>query len=331
MLIEDARYEVTEARMIPVGQVFNRFPRMIRDISKKEGKDVEFVVTGSEIKLDRTVLDQLGEPLIHLLRNSVDHGIECPADREKAGKSKKGRIELIAKREKNSVLIDIVDDGAGFDLDKIKEIAIKREIFTSAEVDIMSDKEVMQLPFRPGFTTSDKVTDVSGRGVGLDVVKTKIEGLNGAVLMDTLPGKGTTFGLKLPLTMAIVKCLLVTVTGMTYAMPISNILRIVKVTSANIKHISDREVFILGDEDIAMIRLCDTFHMPPDDKENLTVLIVEHNGEKVGLVIDDIIGEQEIMIKSLTNELKTAKGFAGATILGEGHPALVLDVASIIQ
>lgn len=333
-LIEEIQFEVTESRMIPLEQVFNRFPRMVRDIAKKENKEIDFIIKGSEIKLDRTVLDQLGEPLIHLLRNSIDHGIEEPAVREKQGKNRVGRIELAARREQNYVIIDVIDDGMGFDLQKIKEVAVKKGLFTREEIEKLSEKELCQIPFLPGFSTSDKVTEVSGRGVGLDVVKTRITQLNGTVLLETKYGKGTTFSLKLPPTMSIVKCLLITVSDMTYAIPITNILRIVKVKKEDIRYIEGNELFILDGDDIPLINLKDKFHLQKKPSADYTALIVEDNKEKVGIIVDNILGEQDIMIKSLGSELisdlKSTKGFAGVTILGDGKPALVLDISTLL-
>lgn len=329
-LTDNIQYEVTEARMIPVGQVFNRFPRMVRDISKREGKMVEFVVRGSDIKLDRTILDQIGEPLIHLLRNAVDHGIEPPKEREKLGKKETGRIELTAKRAKNTAIIQVRDDGRGFNIEKIKDIAIRKGIINPKDAEKMSRKNILELPFLPEFSTAEKVTDVSGRGVGLDVVKSRIEELSGSVYMDTEEGKGTRITLELPLTLAIIKCLLVTISKERYAMPIMNVSRIVKVKQDQIRHIEGNEMFILDGNDIPLIRLRSLFDLSREDKDNLTVVIVEKGGEEGGLEVDSIIGEQELIIKSLTKALKRIPGVAGATILGDGYPAIVLDVAALI-
>ena len=330
ILTEDIQYEVTEARMIPVGQVFNRFPRMVRDLAKREGKKVDFIMEGSDIKLDRTVLDQIGEPLIHLLRNSIDHGIETPEERKKAGKPETGKIQLIARREKNSAIIEVIDDGAGFDPERIRQVAIQRGIITEEEGKTMSKKDLLDIPFLPTFSTSEKVTDVSGRGIGLDVVKNRIEGLNGSMRMESETGRGTKFTLELPLTLAIIKCLLVYVGEERYALPLMNILRIVSIESTDIQHIEGNEVFILDNEDIPLIRLRDVFNLPPKDDDKLTVIIIERGGEKNGIAVDEIIGQQELIIKSVAKTLKKVKGIAGATILGDGYPALVLDIGGLI-
>jgi two-component system chemotaxis sensor kinase CheA len=330
MMTADIQYAVTEARMIPVDQVFNRFPRMVRDLAKRENKLIEFSMEGSEIKLDRTVLDQIGEPLIHLLRNSIDHGIETPEQRKAAGKSETGKIQLKAWREKNAAIIEVIDDGAGFDAERIREVAIKKGVITKEQADMMSEKDIQELPFVAAFSTSEKVTDVSGRGVGLDVVRTKIEELNGSVKMDSEKGKGTKFSLELPLTLAIIKCLLVYVEKDRYALPVINILRIVDISKKDIEHIGGNEVFILDKESIPLIRLRDIFELRAQDDELLTVVIIKKGSEKIGVVVDEIIGLQELIIKSVSKTLKSTKGIAGATILGDGYPALVLDTGGLV-
>ncbi|HIE33725.1 MAG TPA: chemotaxis protein CheA, partial [Candidatus Altiarchaeales archaeon] len=330
MLTEDIQYEVTEARMIPIGQVFNRFPRMVRDIAKKEKKKVDFSIEGSNIKLDRTILDKIGEPLIHLLRNAVDHGIETPEGRRKSGKDETGKIKLSARREKNSVIIEVTDDGAGFNPNRIREVAIKKGIINEKEAKSMSRKEIFELPFLPTFSTSEKVTDISGRGVGLDVVKTRIEEMSGSIKMENQTGKGTRFILELPLTLAIIKCLLVCAGENKYAIPLINISRIVKVKSDGIKHMEGNEIFILDQEDIPLFRLRELFNIPLDRRGDIITVIVERSDGKVGLGVDRIVGEQELIIKPVAKALKKIKGIAGATILGDGQPALVLDVATLI-
>lgn len=330
MITADIQYDVTEARMIPVDHVFNRFPRMVRDLAKREGKKVDFTMEGTDIKLDRTVLDQIGEPLIHLLRNSIDHGIETPERRKALGKLEIGKIQLKAWREKNAAIIEVIDDGAGFDTDKIKEVALKKGILTEDQLASMNEKDLLELPFLPGFSTSEKVTDVSGRGVGLDIVKTRIEELNGSVKMESQKGKGTKFTLELPLTLAIIKCLLVYVDKERYALPVINILRIVNINSKNIEHIGGNEMFILDNESIPLIRLRDIFGLSRENTENLTVIIIRKGDEKVGIVVDEIIGLQELIIKSISKTLRGIRGIAGATILGDGYPALVLDTGGLI-
>lgn len=330
MLTEDIQYEVTEARMIPVGQVFNRFPRMVRDLAKREGKKVDFTVEGSDIQLDRSVLDQIGEPLIHLLRNSIDHGIESPEERKKAGKPETGKIQLKARREKNAVIIEVIDDGAGFDEDKIRKIAIRKGIITGEEAKTITKKQLLEIPFQPTFSTSEKVTKVSGRGVGLDVVKTKMEELNGSLKMETEKGKGSKFILGLPHTLAIIRCLLTYVGEERYALPILDIARIVNIQESKIQHIEGNEVFILDGEDIPLIRLRDIFNLPRKKDKRMTVIITERTAEKNGIAVDGIIGEQELMIKSVTKTLKRVKGIAGATILGDGQPAMVLDINGLL-
>ena len=252
ILIQDLQYEVTEARMIPVGQVFNRFPRMVRDIAKKEGKKVDFQMEGQDMKLDRTILDQLGEPLIHLLRNSVDHGIEEPDKREKQGKNPIGKIKLIARRERNSALIEIIDDGDGFDPEAIKASAISKGFLTKTEIEGMTENDIIMLPFMAGFSTNEKVTDVSGRGVGLDVVKKTIEGMNGSVNVESKKGSGSKFILELPLTLSIVKSLLVTVAGEKFVIPIANVLKVIRIKDGILRHIEGNEVLVLREDKIPL-------------------------------------------------------------------------------
>jgi len=333
MLIEELQYEIMEARMVPVEQIFNRFPRMVRDIAKRENKKVEFIMEGTDIKLDRSVLDQLGEPLVHLLRNAVDHGIENPEERKKLGKPPIGTLKLIAKREKNSAIIEVIDDGRGFDLEEIKKVAIKRGLISQDYAKVMPENEILKLPFLPGFSTSKKVTEVSGRGVGLDVVKTKIESLNGTITLETKKNKGSRFIIRLPLSLAIVKCLLISLGKEKYALPIHNVDRIVKFDEKYVKYIENTEVFLLEDGEIPLIRLKEKFKLDEEKiigKNNNNVVIILHRGNsKFGIVADDVIGEQDVMIKPLIKILRDVKGIAGATILGDGTAALVLDTLTL--
>lgn len=328
-LLEELQYEVTQARMVPVGQVFNRFPRMVRDLAKKENKEVDFTIEGSDMQLDRTVLDKLGEPLIHLIRNAVDHGVELPEERKKMKKSGRGKIKLLARKERNSAIVEVIDDGQGYDLKKIKKIALEKGIVTKKEAETMSPLKLMQLPFDPRFTTTKKVTAVSGRGVGLNVVKTKIEELNGSVKLESVPGKGSTCILELPFTLAIMPCFLARVGNEKYAIPVSSMTRCIKFDETNVKTIEDNEVIVFEDTDIPLFRLNRMFSIDTEESNIITSMVIEKAGEKIAIVVDEILGKQDLTIKALKAPIKTTKGFAGAALLGDGSVILILDVNTL--
>lgn len=330
-LTNDLQEEIMASRMVPLDQIFNRFPRMTRDLAKKEEKEIDLIIEGSDIELDRTVLDEVGDPLVHILRNCIDHGIEPPGAREQQGKNRKGTIKLMARREKNHVVIDVEDDGKGMDPEKFREIAVKRGVVTKEEALKLSDTEALNLSYLPGFSTAEKVTDVSGRGVGMDVVRTKIEGMGGSVRLDSKVGAGTKITLKLPLTVAIIHSQMVKVGGAIYAIPITNILRDLSVHKNTIKTIEGQEVILIRGEVLPLIRLNKLFGFNGNGSEELKIVVVEKGGSNIGLVVDQIIGKQEVIIKNLDNRfLKGVKGFAGATILGDGNVALIIDVGTLI-
>lgn len=330
-LTNDLQEEVMAARMVPIEQIFNRFPRMVRDLAKKEGKEIDLVLDGGDIELDRTVLDEVGDPLVHILRNCVDHGVESPEDRKNQAKNPKSIIKLIARREKGYVTIEAEDDGKGINPDKLRESAVKKGIITKEDASKLADTEAINLCFMAGFSTNEKVTDISGRGVGLDVVKTKIEALGGFVKLESWVGKGTKITLKLPLTVAIVQSLMVKVSGEIYAIPITNVVRDLSVKKDQIKTIRGEEVILIRDELIPIVRLQKLFGRNANDSEDLNVVVVERRGSNIGLVVDQLIGQQEVIIKNFDNRyLKRTKGFAGATILGDGNVALILDVGTIL-
>jgi two-component system chemotaxis sensor kinase CheA len=330
-LTNELQEEVMASRMVPLEQIFNRFPRMVRDLAKKEGKEIELIITGSDIELDRTVLDEVGDPLVHILRNNIDHGIETPEFRKQQGKNSKGTIKLTARREKSHVSIEIEDDGKGMDPEKFREVAIKKNIMTREEITKLSDTEVLNFAYLPGFSTAEKITEVSGRGVGMDVVRTKIESMGGSVKIESNIGKGTKITLKLPLTVAIIQSQMVKVGKDFYAIPITNIIRDVSIAKDQIKTIRSEEVVMVRGEVLPLIRLSELFGVKCNSSNELIVVVVEKNGVNVGLVVDSLIGKQEIIIKSLDNRfLKGLKGFAGATILGNGNVALILDVGTLL-
>ncbi len=330
-LTNDLQEEITAARMVPIEQIFQRFPRMVRDLAKKEGKDIDLLIEGGDIELDRTVLDEVGDPLVHILRNCVDHGIELPEEREKLSKNPEGTIRLTARREKNFVIIEAEDDGRGMHPDKIRESAVKKGLMTKEEAQKLSDNDAINLCFAPGFSTAEKITDVSGRGVGLDVVKTKIEGLSGSIKLESWVGKGTKITLKLPLTIAIIQSLMVKVSGEIYAIPITNVIRDLAINKSQIKTIKGEEVILLRDEVLPLVRLHKLFGRQTNGHEDIVVVVVERKGSNIGLVVDQLIGQQEVIIKNFDNRfLKRIKGFAGATIMGDGNVALIIDVGTIL-
>jgi two-component system chemotaxis sensor kinase CheA len=323
---------VMKVRMVPIETVFNRFPRMIRDISKDIGKKVEFEMSGEETELDRTVIDEIGDPLIHLLRNSIDHGIESIEKRGQLGKPEAGHIYLRAYQDGNSVVIEVEDDGRGIDIEKVKNKAIDKGIITREIASTMSKKDIIDLLFRPSFSTAEIISDLSGRGVGLDVVKTKIESLGGVVEVDTEMGKGSKFVIRLPLTLAIIQALLVLVGNEKYAIQLSSIKQIIKISPKDIKTVQKQEVILLRDMVIPIIRLNKVLEITEEEKAqgHLTVVIVKKGDRLSGLLVDEIIGQQEIVQKSLGKYLSGIKIITSATILGDGNVALILDVNSLI-
>jgi two-component system chemotaxis sensor kinase CheA len=331
-LTTELQEEIMSARMVPIQQIFNRFPRMVRDLAKKEGKKINLIIEGGEIELDRTVLDEIGEPLVHILRNSVDHGIETPEVRKQSGKNEIGIIKLVARREKNHVLIQISDDGKGIDPEKCKRTAIEKGIISEKDAEHMTPSEAVNLCFKPGFSTAETVTAVSGRGVGMDVVKTSIKSLGGTVRLESKPGEGTTITLKLPITVAIVQSLMVEVSGEIYAIPITNVVRDMRIRSDEVKTIKGEKVVVWHGEIIPLIYLGEVLsvphYMPPD---NMIVVVVERGDSHLGLVVDRLLGQQEVIIKNLESSLlHNLRGIAGATILGDGSVSLILDVATLV-
>jgi two-component system chemotaxis sensor kinase CheA len=324
---------VMKVRMVPVETVFNRFPRMIRDIAKDLGKEIELKMSGEETELDRTVIDEIGDPLIHLLRNSCDHGLESTDKRIELGKPEVGRINLTAYQSGNNVIIEVEDDGAGINIDKIKKKAIENGIITREAANSMTQQEAIELLFRPSFSTADKITGLSGRGVGLDVVKTKIEQLGGTVEVETQSGKGSKFIIKLPLTLAIYQALLVNVGGEKYAIPLGAIYQIYNWAAADVKKVQGQEVILLRNMVVPITRLADSLEVPnrgaEENQKQLKIVIVRKGEKLTGLVVDSVIGQQEIVIKSLGKLLTGIKYLAGATILGDGNVALIIDVNSI--
>jgi len=322
---------VMKVRMVPVEMVFNRFPRMIRDIARDLNKEIILNMSGEDTELDRTVIDEIGDPLIHLLRNSADHGIESIEKRKEAGKPAAGKIDLRAYQDGNNVVIEVCDDGQGIDIEKVKKKAIERGIVKKEIANTLSQKDIIDFLFKPSFSTSEQITDLSGRGVGLDVVKTKIEQLGGVVEVETEWGKGSKFIIRLPLTLAIIQALLVVIGGEKYAIPLNSTKEIIKITPDQIMMVQKQEVIMIRDTVIPIVRLDKILDIPADEnpKKQLTVVIVKKGERLSGFLVDSLIGQQEIVIKSLGKLLSGIKFIAGATILGDGNVALILDVNSL--
>ena len=323
---------VMKVRMVPIESVVSRFPRMIRDLSKKLDKKMELYMSGEETELDRTVIDEIGDPLQHLLRNAADHGLESNAERVKAGKSEVGSIFLDAYQEGNNVVIEVRDDGGGINVEKVKSKAIERGVISEEQAETMTDKEVVDLLFLPSFSTAEVVSDVSGRGVGLDVVKTKIETLGGSITCKTSLGEGSTFTIHLPLTLAIIQSLMVELGNEKYAIPLGSIQTIEDVPVSDIKYVQAKEVIHMRGNVIPLVRLVDILDVPEEDseKQSLTVVIVSKGDKLAGLVIDNLIGQMEIVIKSIGKFINNSKMISGATILGDGEIALILDANTLV-
>lgn len=322
---------VMKVRMVPIESVVSRFPRMVRDLSKKLDKKMELYMTGEDTELDRTVIDEIGDPLMHILRNSADHGIESKELRLERGKPEAGSIYLDAYQDGNNVVIEVRDDGNGIDVERVRNKAIEKGTITKEQANNMDDKAIIDLLFRPSFSTAEKISDVSGRGVGLDVVKTKIEGLGGDIEVHTELGEGSTFIIRLPLTLAIIQALMVTLGEEKYAIPLSTIQTIEDIPISDIKYVRGKEVISIRENVIPIIRLREILDVTEThESQDLIVVIIQKGDKKAGLVVDQLIGQQEIVIKSLGKHLNNNKLLSGATILGDGEVALILDVNTLL-
>lgn len=318
---------VMKVRMVAVERVFNRFPRVVRDLSRSLDKEIELHMLGQETEVDRTIIDELGDPLIHLLRNSIDHGIESKEKRLEVGKSEVGNIWLRAYPDGNTVVIEAEDDGGGINVEKVKQKAIEKGIITEQDARDMDTNSAAELIFAPGFSTADQISDISGRGVGLDVVKTKIEALGGVIELNTETGKGSKFIIRLPLTLAILQALMVTVSENRFAIPLNNIREITDIRIDKIREIEGKNVVYFRDKTLSLLRLSTVLNLPSisEEEEHVKVVIVRKGEKEVGLIVDTLVGQQEIVVKSLGALLENIKGIAGATILGNGGLALILD------
>ena len=321
---------IMKVRMVPIGQVFDRFPRTVRDVAKASGKEVQLQISGADTDLDKTIVDEVGEPLMHLLRNCVDHGIEAPDERERQGKPRMGTIALNAYHEGNQIIIEISDDGGGINLDKVRAKAIKNGLIGTE--DRLTDRELIELIFTPGFSTAEEVSDVSGRGVGMDVVKRNITKLKGIFDVDSAPGQGTRFTIKLPLTLAIIQALLVRVVDELYAIPLDSVIESQRVEMPDVRTVHGSEVITLRGQVVPLLRIADFFELGGErDPEKVMIVIVGLQGRQVGLVVDSFEGEQEIVIKPLSDVVGRIPGISGATILGNGSISLIIDVHSLVS
>jgi len=326
----DLQAVVMKVRMVPIEQVFNRFPRMVRDLARDLNKEVEFLIEGKETELDRTVIDEIGDPLVHLLRNAIDHGLESSEERIKNGKDAKGTVVLRARHEGNNVYIEVEDDGAGIDTGRVIEKAIEKGMIMAREADQFTKDEAVELLFSPGFSTAHNVTDISGRGVGLDVVKTKIESLSGEIYVDSKPGQGTRFRIKLPLTLAIIQALMVSVRDEIYAIPLSSVDETTMITANDIKMVQNQEVIMLRGSVLPLYRLADLLDITGlVASGEMYVVVVRKAERQIGLVVDSLIGQQEIVIKSLGKLLSGIPGLAGAIVAGDGNVRLILDITTL--
>ncbi len=320
---------IMKVRMVPIGQVFDRFPRTVRDLAKARGKEIRLEIFGADTDLDKTIVDEVGEPLMHLVRNCIDHGIEAPAVREARGKPRHGTIKLNAYHEGNQVILEISDDGAGIDLQRVREKAIRNGVID--ENDRLSDREIIELIFTPGFSTADQVTDVSGRGVGMDVVKKNILRLKGVFDVDSVQGEGTTFTMKMPLTLAIIQALMVRVADELYSIPLDAVIESQRIDASDLRTVHGGEVITLRGQVVPLIRVGEFFRLgAPRDPDKVMIVIVGLQGRQVGLVVDSFQGEQEIVIKPLSDVIGRIAGISGATILGNGSISLIIDVHSLV-
>lgn len=331
-IIDELQIEVTDIRMLPVSHIFDRYPRIVRDLAGQAGKQVDVEITGGDIEIDRTVLEEINEPILHLVRNCIAHGLETPEQRELAGKTKKGIIRLSAKRDRNSVIIEVSDDGRGINLERVRKKALEKKLMPEDKLDTLTDDELMNLITLPGFSTAEKVDHVSGRGVGVDVVKTKVEAFGGIFRMENYQGEGMKSILKLPLTLAIIQALLVKSANATYAIPVIHTIETVEIPAAEIKDIQSRRVIILRGEVVPVLSLSELIGKgKQQETELVNMVIIEARDKKIALSIDAVLGQQEIAIKSLGEFLKFAKGFSGVTILGDGSISLIVDIQALIE
>jgi two-component system chemotaxis sensor kinase CheA len=332
LVTSDLQLAVMKTRMVPIRKVFSRFPRLVRDLSSKLGKQVRLDLIGENTEVDKSVADELGDPLVHLVRNSMDHGLETVEERKATGKSPEGSVRLSAYQEGNSIVIRIEDDGRGLQVDKIAKSALDKGLVSEAELSAMSPRDVMKLIFLPGFSTADQVSDLSGRGVGMDVVRTNISRMNGSLELDSELGRGSQVTIKLPLTVAIIQALLVEVQSATFAVPLASVIEAVRITKDDIKSVNGQAVLNLRERILPLIDLAQTFQIPHEHSHSeCYVVVVSIGAQRYGVVVDRLRAQEEVVIKSLGDFLSEVQGVAGATITGDGKVVLILDMANLVQ
>jgi len=334
LMTTELQLAVMKTRMVKIGKIFNRFPRVVRDLAKDAGKKIQLIIKGEETELDKTLIEEINDPLVHLVRNSADHGVEKPEDRVKAGKNEKGTITLSAEHEGNNIIITIEDDGKGIDPEKIKEKAISKGIVSAEKAKELSKQEVFNLIFSPGFSTAEKVTNVSGRGVGMDVVKTNVTKLRGIINIESEVGVGTKMIIKLPLTLAIIHGLLVNVEGEIVVIPLNSVIEIVRVSKSAISSVNQNEVIKLRDTVLPLLNIAQLLYHKKavektDDQQYIVVVGIAER--KFGLKVDDLLGQKEVVIKSLGNYLGNVEGIAGSTIMGDGKVVMIADIAELVN
>lgn len=329
--LDELQKGVLDVRMVPLGQVFDKLTRLMRRLVRESGKDVDFEVSGGDVELDKLIVEELSDPLMHLLRNSLDHGIEPPEVRRLHHKPQRGKIRLKARQQGNQVLIEVGDDGGGMDETRIRQVAVQRGLATEEQTREMSRRDLLNLVFLPGFSTRTDVSELSGRGVGLDVVKTNLARLSGLIDIDSRRGDGTTFTLTLPLTLAIIRALMVSVSGRTYAVPLSAVMEIVSVRHADLKTIERREVFEVRGQTLPFVRLGRVFRLPETDRDRSFVVLIGLAQQRIGLAVDELIGQEDIVTKPLGGRLRAIPGVSGATELGDRRAVLVLDVGALME
>ena len=332
LVTSDLQLAVMKTRMVPIRKVFSRFPRLVRDLSSKLGKQVRLDLVGEETEVDKSVADELSDPLVHLVRNSMDHGLETVEERKRIGKSPEGSVRLAAYHEGNSIIIRIEDDGRGLQVDKIAKSALDKGLVSESELSSMGPKDIMKLIFLPGFSTADQVSDLSGRGVGMDVVRTNISRMNGSLELDSEPGRGSQMTIKLPLTVAIIQALLVEVGNATFAVPLASVVEAVKVTKDDIKSVNGQAVLNLRERILPLLNLAQTFQIPNErTSDECYVVVVAIGAQRFGVVVDRLRAQEEVVIKSLGDFLSNVQGVAGATITGDGKVVLILDMADLVK
>jgi two-component system chemotaxis sensor kinase CheA len=333
-ITDEMQAEVMKSRMLPIGTVFSRFPRVTRDLSTRQGKKVELIVEGQETELDRSVIEEIGDPLVHLLRNAIDHGVETPAERAAAGKSETAAVKLTAEHVESSIVIAVEDDGRGIDPARIKAKALERGVISFEAAQRLTDAEAVELIFAPGFSTATAVTDISGRGVGMDIVRTNVERLGGSVEVQSRLGVGSRFFLRLPLTLAIVQALLVRVGDGIYALPLSSVTETLRVPVSELQKLQQQEAILLRGRVLPVVRCSNLFHCVsavPADARDILVVAVKVGERQIGLAVDRLLGEQEVVIKSLGDLIGDVPGLSSAAILGDGSVALIVDVPALVQ